>query len=213
MKSVHFLALALLISGYNLSADIAVAVAQAQADSQIQQTQPPAQPTLKTPATPLTDGLASLGIKLNNGYNHPCPGVTISVYPKANDHVTIETEITFEDNESTHPIIAQIMYLVGYEPEQRGWFYNSEPKATKKDVATTVVSIKKPYIYSSSHEVHIKLRTLLNDEQLMRYSALLKAKLNAKKEPVSFKNEDLLNSIIISPTALAKIAWPINNKV
>lgn len=199
MKPIKSFAISLLFAQLTISADIAVAVAQAQTESATQQNSAQTQAPFETSQTPVTDGLAHLGIRLNQGYNMPCPGVSMIVYPKANDQITIETQIAFNDTEPQHPIVATILALIGYEPEQCGYFSCSEPKATKNDAATTVVSIRKPDRLYSPHLVDIKLRTLLNDEQLVRFSALLKARLNAKKEPVSFLNEYPLGSIISTP--------------
>jgi len=181
MKLFHLYALASLCIAHSVCAEtvLAAAVANDHATSQAQQisTQTPQ----NTKETPVTDALVNLRIPLHQGYNYPAPGLRMEVYDKVNDHITIESEITIQEDELAHPLIAQILAIIGYEKTDCGYFYNTEPKASKSDRSTTIVSIKKPYSYAYSHEVRIKLRTLLDPEQAARYVATLRARRDAKK--------------------------------
>ena len=138
--------------------------------------------TLQTSAenkTPVTNAIVNLGIPLSPGLNYPAPGLKMELYTKVADHITVETLITIEEDEPAHPLVAQILAIIGYEKTDCGYFYCTEPKASKSDRSTTIVSIKKPYGYYQ--EVHIKLRTLLDPEQAAQYIAILRARRDAKK--------------------------------
>lgn len=131
--------------------------------------------------TPVTHAIVDLGIPLNPGPNNPAPGLTMQLYTKVDGHITIETEITLEEDELPHPLVAKMLAIIGYEPLDCGYFWCTEPRASKSDLDTTIVSIKRPYRRSRPQEVHIKLHTLLDTEAIHTYIAILKARRDGKQ--------------------------------
>jgi hypothetical protein len=131
--------------------------------------------------TPVTGALVDLGIPLKPGTNHPAPGLTMELYAKVDGHITIETEIIVQEDEAPHPLVAKMLAMIGYEKTDCGYFWCTEPKVSKSDAFTTTVSVKKPYRRFSPHEVHIILRTLLDEQLIHQYLAILRAKKAPKK--------------------------------
>lgn len=133
-------------------------------------------PEQSVPLTPITDGIITLGIPLNNGENNPIPGLRMTVYPNLDEHTTVETTITLNEEEPAHPLIQKILALIGYEKTRCGCFSCTEPKATKHDPSTTIISVKRSSTPEVPYGVHISLRTLLDREQEARYVTAVKRK-------------------------------------
>ena len=187
MKFNHLLALSFLsIATQSMHASdtvLAAVVAHDHASTQNSQANPQnLKAEIKSNELSVTNAIVELGIPLNPGLNYPAPGLKMELYTKVDGHITVETEIIVEGEEPPHPLVAKLLAIIGYEPENCGYFWCTEPTASKTDAGTKLVSIKRPFSYSAEygHEVHVKLRTLLDDQQICKYIANLNARRNAK---------------------------------